>query len=89
MKVFVLAIFLLLITGCATTVPVTQTFPSAPPILLEECPPLQQLSYDAKLSDFATTVIRNYMLHHECAIRHRAWTEWYKEQKANFERLSK
>lgn len=75
------AIFL---AGC-TTVPVMPTFPEAPDILLENCPALLRLEQGSKLSDLLIVVTENYIRYHECAIKQKAWTEWYTQQKKIFE----
>ena len=60
---YLLIALLLCLTGCSTTVPVTAKFPEAPNTIQQQCPPLQKLKDDAKLSDIATTVtIKNNML---------------------------
>ena len=77
--IFVLLIvFVLLMTGCSTTVPVPQG-------LLTPCPQLEKLDNGPKLSDVAKTVTTNYTTYYECAIKSDAWIEWYQVQKAIFE----
>lgn len=84
--IFVLLIvFVLLITGCSTTVPVTAKFPDVPQGLLTPCPQLEKLDNGPKLSDVAKTVTTNYTTYYECAIKSDAWIEWYQVQKAIFE----
>lgn len=79
-------ISLLFLTGCATTVPVTMKFPDPPGTnSLEECPHLQKLPDDVKLSGVATTVSANYTTYYECAVKVDKWAEWYKVQKNIFE----
>ena len=53
-------LWLLLLTGCSTTVPVTAKFPEPPKYSLQPCPQLQELKEGAKLSDVANTVTINY-----------------------------
>ena len=75
--IFVLLIvFVLLMTGCSTTVPQG---------LLTPCPQLEKLDNGPKLSDVAKTVTTNYTTYYECAIKSDAWIEWYQVQKAIFE----
>ena len=57
---YVLALLVVLMTGCTTTVPVTAKFPEVPQRLLVKCPQLDKLQDDAKLSDVAKTVTVNY-----------------------------
>lgn len=88
MKQLIIIISLFL-AGCATAVPVTQKFPSAPDILFEQCSKLNKLEENAKLSDLLTVVIKNYMIYHECAIKNQAWMDWYKQQKQIFDSATK
>ena len=78
----------LLLTGCSTVVPVTNTFPNAPSdIALVRCPQLQKIADNAQLSDVAKTVTVNYGTYYECAVKTDAWIEWYKIQKQIFENI--
>lgn len=77
----------LLLMGCTTVVPMYQPFPSAPSVLFEECGPLKTVEKDAKLSDLVIVVTENYVKFHECAIKNKAWAEWYKEQKEIFDQI--
>jgi hypothetical protein len=78
-------LWLLLLTGCSTTVPVTAKFPEPPKYSLQPCPQLQELKEGAKLSDVANTVTINYTTYYGCAVRNDAWNEWYQIQKHIFE----
>ena len=78
-------LFVLILTGCSTTVPVTAKFPDVPERLLVKCPQLEKLENEAKLSDISKTVINNYTTYYECAVKHDAFVEWYKIQKNIFE----
>lgn len=80
-------LLVLLLTGCSTTVPVTASFPEAPSTLLEQCVDLQKLNNDAKLSDVTKSVVLNYTTYYQCAVKHDAWIEWYRTQKAIFEKI--
>jgi hypothetical protein len=84
MKYLLLA---LMLTGCSTTVPVTASFPEAPATLLQQCVDLQKLNDDAKLSDVTKSVALNYTTYYQCAVKNDAWIEWYRAQKAIFEKL--
>lgn len=76
-----------LLVGCSTVVPVTNKFPAVPDKLLENCPNLQKLNDEAKLSDVAKTVTLNYTTYYECAVKNDAWIEWYQVQKKIYEEL--
>lgn len=71
---------LLALGGCSTVVPVTQTFPEVPPVLLKPCDKLQPLADNASLSTVARTVAQNYQSYHECELRYTWWQEWYLKQ---------
>ncbi len=79
----------LLLAGCATTVPVTVSFPEAPATLQEKCEDLKEVDQDATISEFTTVVVKNYVLYHECSRKVEGWQEWYTKQKAIFEKASK
>jgi hypothetical protein len=85
MIVFVI-ILIMAVSGCATAVPVTAKFPEPPGKgAMTECPALQKLKDNAKLSDVANTVIMNYSTYYECAVKTDAWQEWYRIQQHIFE----
>jgi hypothetical protein len=84
--IFVIVIMIVLaITGCSTTVPVTAKFPDAPRLGLGECPQLQTVPNDVKLSGLTNTVTTNYSTYYECAVKADQWNEWYEIQKRIFE----
>lgn len=76
---------LLILSGCSTTVPVTAKFPEAPNKLLSQCPTLEKLNDDAKLSDVGKTVTVNYTTYYTCLVMHNGLVEWYKIQKNIYE----
>lgn len=80
-------LFVALLTGCSTTVPVVAKFPEVPKHLLVKCPQLNKVNDDAKLSDIAKTVTVNYTEYYTCAVKNDAWIEWYQVQKNIFEGL--
>jgi hypothetical protein len=80
-------LFVTLLTGCSTTVPVVAKFPEAPTKLLVKCPQLNKVNDDAKLSDIAKTITVNYTEYYTCAVKNDAWIEWYQVQKTIFEGL--
>ena len=76
----------LLLAGCATSVPVSRTFPEAPDSLKVVCPALQTIDpTTTKLSDVVSTVSTNYGQYHECAGKVEDWASWYKTQKEIFD----
>jgi len=80
-------LFVLILTGCSTTVPVTAKFPDVPERLLVKCPQLEKLENEAKLSDIGKTVTNNYTTYYECAVKTDAWIEWYQKQQQIFETI--
>ena len=85
-----LLILTILLTGCATTVPVTVKFPEAPKELLQTCPDLKSLDPEVKkLSDVLNTVVDNYSQYYDCKSNIDDWIEWYNTQKKIFDKVSK
>jgi hypothetical protein len=80
-----LLITAILLTGCATSVPVKQNFPDAPKELLEKCPELKQTEQTTKLSEVLKVVTENYSQYQECKLEVYTWIEWYSTQKQIFE----
>lgn len=86
MKVLIISL-LLLLTGCSTVVPVTQKFPQAPEILLQQCPPLKELQQDASLIDLTKVVVENYTKYYECSVLVEGWQDWYRKQREIYKEL--
>lgn len=84
-----LLVFLALLTGCTTSVPVRQKFPEAPQAIQTTCPNLQKLKEQATLSDVSKTIVENYTLYHNCQILQKAWVDWYNQQKSIYKELEK
>ena len=82
-----LLIEIFLILGCSTTVPVRAKFPTAPERLMQQCPQLEKLEKESKLSDIAKSVTNNYTKYHKCSIQNDLWIEWYRVQKKIFEEI--
>jgi len=90
MKKLLLFCTVLLISGCATTVPVKQKFPEAPKVLMEKCEPLETIDKPSIVfSEFLKVVTKNYTKHHSCSSMVEAWQEWYTEQKKIFDEVNK
>jgi hypothetical protein len=71
-----------LLAACSTAVPLTQSFPEAPAMLLEKCPPLKTIEGEKiSIVDFTKVVSENYMTYYQCAGRNEAWIDWYNQQK--------
>jgi len=85
MKLYAL-LMIVLLSGCSTTVPVVAKFPEAPKSLTEKCPSLKKVETDpTSIVDLHKTVVENYTIHHECAIKVEEWNEWHVQQKKIFE----
>ena len=79
---------LLLLTGCATSVPVTMSFPQVPDALAKPCDLLLPLDPSKKdLSDLLENTTDNYAKAKECHAKNKAWQEWYDTQKKIFEEV--
>ena len=83
-----LLISLLVLTGCATSVPVKMSFPQVPEALDKPCERLEPLA-DGKreLSDLLENTTDNYAKAKECNAKANAWKEWYETQKKIFEEI--
>lgn len=80
-------LFVLLMTGCSTVVPVKAKFPEVPETILAKCPQLEKVSEEPTLSSVAKTVSKNYTTYYECAVKHDAFVEWYNIQKDIFNKV--
>lgn len=79
---------LLLLTGCATSVPVTMSFPQAPEALTKPCDLLLPLDKSKReLTDLLENTTDNYAKAKECHAKSKAWLEWYETQKKIFEEV--
>jgi hypothetical protein len=83
-----LLISLLVLTGCATSVPVKMGFPQVPEALDKPCERLLPLAADKKeLSDLLENTNDNYAKAKECYAKNQAWQEWYDTQRKIFEEV--
>lgn len=77
---------LLLISGCTTTLPVTQKFPSLPETISSKCDELDEIEGETiTLSGLSKTIATNYKKHHLCKSKHDEFLIWYDKQKKIFE----
>ena len=68
---------LLLLTGCATSVPVTMSFPQVPEALEKPCDRMEPLAADKReLSDLLENTTDNYAKAKECNAKANAWKEF-------------
>jgi hypothetical protein len=74
----------LLITGCASTVPMVAKFPDVPMDMLVACPDLKQLPETTKLSEVLPVIADNYGQYYTCKDTVDSWIEWYNTQKKIF-----
>ena len=87
MKIVLLGIVSLL-AACSTAVPLTQSFPVAPDMLMEKCPELKTIAGEkVTIVDFTKTVSENYTTYYQCAGKNDAWIDWYNQQKKIWEQL--
>jgi hypothetical protein len=81
-----LIILVLLLSGCATSVPIIPKFPTAPDELLEKCKSLNTTDTDTVLlSELTKTIVNNYTLYRECSAKYDGWIGWYELHKKIFE----
>lgn len=83
----ILYVFVCLITtGCASTQPVTMSFPNSIPELMKKCDQLKTIQdNNVPITDLMETIVENYTLYYECANKVEAWQKWYTEQKKIYE----
>ena len=61
---------MILLAGCSTTVPVKRNFPDVPKSMTVLCPDLKKIEGDTvSIVDLHKTVVENYILYHECAVK--------------------
>lgn len=81
MKIIALLTSAVILTGCATSVPVVPKWPDVPKGLLTVCPDLKTVdSKNDKLSTIVDTVADNYKEYYECKDKVDDWNTWYKGQ---------
>jgi uncharacterized protein YceK len=79
-KTILLALTLFL-TGCASVVPVTQTWPEAPGLQsMQACGTLKTLEVGSTLSQVAEVINHNYSEYYQCVVKLEAWQDWYRKQ---------
>ena len=87
MKIYSL-LFVALLTGCSTTVPVVMKFPDAPPSLKQPCAALKKIeSESVSIVELHKTVVENYTNYYECSIKVDEWNEWHTKQNKIFEEV--
>jgi hypothetical protein len=81
MKTLSLLLSAVLLTGCATSVPVIPKWPEVPKELLVACPDLKTIDpANDKLSAIVDTVADNYQEYYKCKDNTDSWIMWYKGQ---------
>lgn len=81
MKYLILSLVILL-SACATVVPVKQKFPEAPQKLMTKCPNLKTLEgNNVSITDMLKVLVENYSTYYQCAVVTDGWQEWYQMQK--------
>ena len=77
----------LVITGCASTVPIIEKFPDVPKDMLITCPDLAQIPETNKLSEVLPVVADNYGQYYTCKDTVDSWIDWYNTQKKIFDNI--
>lgn len=81
MKKLLLLVSVVVLTGCATSVPVVPKWPAVPANLLEACPDLKTVDpKNDKLSAIVDTVADNYQEYYGCKDKVDDWSAWYRSQ---------
>jgi hypothetical protein len=81
MKTLSLLLSAVLLTGCATSVPIIPKWPEVPKELLVTCPDLKTVDpTNNKLSAIVDTVADNYQEYYKCKDNVDSWIMWYKGQ---------
>jgi hypothetical protein len=75
----------LLLSGCASSVPVAMKFPEVPADMLVACPDLKLAPDTTKLSEVLPVVADNYGQYYSCKDNTDSWIEWYNTQKKIFD----
>lgn len=79
-------ILVVLLTACATPVPISQRFPDVPKALIEQCASLKKIEGDrVAITEMLKVVVANYGMYYECAAKVDGWNDWYTEQKRIYE----
>jgi hypothetical protein len=83
-----LLLSLLVLAGCATSVPVAVKFPEVPGELMKSCPDLKTVDANTtKLSEVLATVVDNYGTYYNCKSNVDDWIEWYNTQQKIFNNI--
>ena len=88
MKKLMLPLIALALTGCASTVPVTMSFPEPPASLMEpaeKLTPLDNKKKKVELSDLIENANENAGKYYKLREKYNAWQLWYEEQKKIYE----
>lgn len=80
----IILITALVLSGCATSVPVAVKFPDVPKDMLVACPDLSQIPDTTKLSEVLPVVADNYGQYYTCKDNVDSWIEWYNTQQKIF-----
>lgn len=85
---FLLVLPFILLTGCASLLPVKPVWPAIPTELSATCPDLKQTPIEtSKMSQVLDVVVDNYSQYHECQEKSNAWVNWYNKQKKIYEEI--
>jgi hypothetical protein len=80
----IILITALVLSGCATSVPIAVKFPDVPKDMLVACPDLNQIPDTTKLSEVLPVVADNYGQYYTCKDNVDSWIEWYTAQQKIF-----
>jgi hypothetical protein len=84
MKYILIVLVSTMLTGCVLFA--KPKFPDAEESLMVSCKELTQLPNDTvTISQLMSSVVNNYTLYHQCALKVAGWQEWYNKQKKNYD----
>jgi hypothetical protein len=90
MKLLIISLMILSLSGCSAVVPVKQKWPESVSTLAEPCPNLKTIdNNNVSITDMLKVIVENYSLYYQCANKVEGWNEWYKVQKEIFEKTNK
>jgi len=93
MRLLLIALLSIVITGCAMVerfMPAKPKFPDAIKELQQPCPELKTIEGNqVAITELLKAVVDNYTLYYDCSLKNEGWNKWYVEQKQIYEKGGK
>lgn len=83
-KNLIMCAIMSVLAGCASYIPVKQSFPEAPPVLMETPTSMVSTKQNASADEVFADVVKNYGIATEYKIKLVEWQQWYTSQKQLF-----